>query len=181
MPSRSRRRLLTSAGSLSVVGLAGCASLLHSDPHEDQSRDYDELRGTPIYVADDVGLRLPDTADRVDGPENAELLALHGNLAATPAQVVTWLTADRVLALLGDRAEASWLEVVGSDAYREAFQSEGYGDSEPDPHLLVGAAIGDYTTTYRKTWGDQPTNDEIMTELDETLADIEDRRSEQGG
>jgi hypothetical protein len=140
------------------------------------SPEYDQLQNTPVYVADDVGLRLPENATRVDAPEHAELLILHGNLAVTAQQVVMWLTEGRIIALLGDRAEDSWVEVEQSESYREAFDSEGSGDAEPNPHLLIAVAMENHTTTYRKTWGDHPDNDDLLTALDETMADIETRR-----
>lgn len=179
MESLSRRRLIQTSSTLSIFGLAGCASLPHTDSSTDQPREYDWLEATTIYVADDVGLRLPDDVTRVDAPKNAELVILHGNLAVSAEQVVTWLTEDRVIALLGDRAQESWLDVVQSDPYREAFDSEGYGVGEPAPHLLVGVAIDDRTTTYRKSWGDQPANDDILAALDETMSEIKSRSTEE--
>lgn len=176
MESLSRRRLLQSASMVSFLGLSGCTSLSNSDSTS-YSPEYDQLRNTAIYVADDVGLRLPENATRVDAPENAELLILHGNLAVTAQQVVTWLKEGRIIALLGDRAEDSWFDVTQSEPYRETFDSEGFGDAEPDPQLLIAAAIENRTTTYRKTWGDQPDNNELLAALDETMTDIETRRS----
>lgn len=178
MQSTSRRRFLYTSGTLSIFGLAGCARLSNSDPSENQSREYDHLTETTIYVADDVGLRLPEDATQTDEPDNAELVVLHGNLAVTAEQVVTWLTEDRVIALLGDQAQQSWLDVVQSDPYSEAFDSEGYGVGDPAPHLLVGVAVEDRTTTYRKSWGNQPSNDDLLGALDETLGDIQARKSD---
>lgn len=179
MRSTSRRRFLQTSSTLSVFALAGCASLSNSDPSADQSREYDNLTETSIYVADDVGLRLPEDATRVAEPEDAEIVVLHGNLAVPAEQVVTWLTEDRVIALLGDRAQQSWLDVVQSDSYREAFASEDYAVGEPAPHLLVGVAVEDRTTTYRKSWGNQPANDDLLVALDETVADIRARKSDE--
>lgn len=176
MKALSRRRLLQSATALPFLGLAGCPTLTNSDAPS-QTPEYEHLPDTAIYVADDVGLRLPENATRVDAPEQAELLILHGNLAVPAERVVTWLTEGRVIALLGDRAEHSWLDVARSEPYREAFDSEGLADGEPDPQLLVAVAVDDRTTTYRKTWGNQPANDDLLTALDETLTDIETRRS----
>ena len=179
MLSAPRRRFLRTWSGLSVFGLAGCASLSNSDPSADQPREYDHLTETTVYLADDVGLRLPEDATSVAEPEDAELLVLHGNLAVPPERVVAWLTEDRVVALLGDRAQQSWLEVVRSDAYSEAFAAEGYSVGEPAPHLLVGVAVEDRTTTYRKSWGNQPTNEDLLAALDETLADIRTRKPDE--
>lgn len=177
MKSTSRRRFLQTSSSLSIFGLAGCGGLSNSDSSPTQSREYDRLEETTIYVADDVGLRLPEDTTQEDEPENAELVVLHGNLAVTAEQVVTWLTEDRVIALLGDQAQQSWLDVIQSDAYREAFDSEGYAVGEPAPHLLVGVAVEDRTTTYRKSWGNQPANDDLLAALDVTMAEIQTRKS----
>lgn len=178
MKSNSRRRLIQTSSTLAIFGLAGCSSLLNSESSTNQPREYTWLEEATIYVADDVGLRLPEDATQVDAPKNAELIILHGNLAVSAEQVVTWLTEDRVIALLGDRAQQSWLDVVQSDPYREAFDSDGYSLAEPAPHLLVGIAIDDRTTTYRKSWGNQPANDDILAALDETMSEIKSQRTE---
>lgn len=179
MKPSTRRRFFQISCSVSILGLAGCPSLTNSNPPPNQSREYDQLENTKIYVADDVGLRLPEGATRVDEPENARLIVLHGNLAETPEQVTTWLTEDCIIALLGDQAQESWLDVVQSEPYHEAFDSEGHSVGEPAPHLLIAVAIEDRTTTYRKSWGDQPANDELLAAFDETMADIRTRKSEE--
>lgn len=175
----SRRRVLVTSNLVWLSGLTGCSGITNSDPSTNHAHEYPELNETEIYVAEDVGLRLPKDTTQVDEPGNAELIILHGNLAVAPAQVVTWLTQDRVIALLGDRAQQSWLDVVQSDPYRAAFESEGYGVGEPAPHLLIAVAIENRTTSYRKSWGNQPGNDDLLATLDETMADISSRKADQ--
>lgn len=172
MQSTSRRRVLQTSCTLSIFGLAGCAHLSSNDPSGNQSREYNHLTATTIYVADDVGLSLPEEAPTANEPDNAELIVRHGDLAVSAEQVVTWLTEDRVIALLGDRAQESWLGVVQSEPYRDVFESKGYAVGKPAPRLLVGVAVEDRTTTYRKSWGNQPANDDLLAALDETIAKI---------
>jgi hypothetical protein len=177
MNSQSRRGFVKSMSILPVVGLSGCARFAHSDSNTtNNSPEYYRLNNTAIYIADGVGLRLPEEANRMYRPESAELLILHGNLSVTPDQVVEWLREGRIIALLGERAESSWFDVIQSEAYREAFPTGGAGDADPDPQLLVAVAFGNRTDTYRKTWGNQPDNDELLVALDERVTEIESRR-----
>lgn len=57
-------------------------------------------------------------------------------------QAVEWLADESALTLLGDEAESTWLAWVQSDACADTFDAQGFGDAEPDPDLLVAAAIG---------------------------------------
>lgn len=177
MNSTPRRRFLQTVSASSIVALAGCASLWNSDPSGGQPPEHDNLTTTSVHVADDVDLQLPADATQEDDPGDAELVILPGEPSAPSQDVVTWLTEDRVVALVGEGAQQSWLDVAQSDAYGEAYDQEGYAVGEPAPYVLVGVAIGDRTTTYRKSWGDQPGDDDILAALDETLADIESRRA----
>lgn len=175
MESPTRRRLLWSTGVIPVVALAGCSALVDSGPSATETPGFERLTETSIYTSDDVGLRLPGRIPRVDEPDAADLIVLHGNPAVDAEQGVSWLTDDRVVALLGDRAQETWIGWTESEAYRDAFGAGGTGVGEPAPHLLVAAAVGTHATTYRYSWGDQPTNGEILDALDEAMADIETR------
>lgn len=108
----------------------------------------------------------------MDNAHNADLLVLPDDTNADADQVVEWFADDRVLAILGDRSEATWLSWVRSDAFRDAFKNEGYGDSEPDPSLVVGAKIGLYVKTYRRSWSVGPRNRDVVRALDESLVAI---------
>lgn len=64
------------------------------------------------------------------------------------------------------------LDWARSEEFQSTFEN---GDGDPAPELLIGAT---FVSTYRKTWGNQPSNDDIVDALDETMADIEERRAE---
>ena len=105
-------------------------------------------------------------------PTNADLLVLPGDTDVGAERAVDWLAADRVLALLGEAAEPTWLSWARSDVYRDAFEGEGVGDGDPDPQLLVAGTVGLHVTTYRRTWSDGPRERDVLRALDETLVDL---------
>lgn len=179
MSSISRRGLLCAVSPLMLTGLSGCSFLSGNSPSSEATPEYERLRNTATYVGDDVDLRLPDAVPRVEASTNADLIVIQGTPDVSVETAVSWLADDRVLALLGDRAEETWLEWARSEEFRSAFDTGGVGDADPDPQLLVGATIGVRVTTYRKTWGDQPSNSDIAAALDETMDDILTRRAEE--
>lgn len=134
---------------------------------------FEQLDVTAVYVADGVTVAVPPEVSTVDNANNADLLLLPDETSADADQVVEWLADDRVLAILGDRSEAAWLSWARSDAFRDTFETEGFGDSGPDPSLVVGATIGLYVKTYRRSWSEGPRNRDILRALDETLVAIE--------
>lgn len=167
-----RRRFLQATTALSVAALAGCSALSDSASTPTPTPSYDYLTNTPIYRSDDVGLRLPDRVPTVEAPTNADLIVVHGNPAVDAEQAVTWLAADRAVALLGDSAQNTWTEWTQSDAYRETFQSNGRSEATPEPHLLVAAAAETTAATYRYSWSDLPSNPQLLDSLDDAMADI---------
>jgi hypothetical protein len=160
LPRPTRRETLAGAA------LVGCAAPFVADAPEDQS--YDRLHGTAVYVAPEVALSVP----AVGATNNADLLVLPGDTADGPEQTVDWLAADRVIALLGDGAERRWLEWAGSDPFVDTFETQGAADAEPDPTLVVGAAIGLDVTTDRHTWSHGPRDRDVLRALDEALVDV---------
>ncbi|MEF8806528.1 hypothetical protein [Natronomonas sp.] len=174
-----RRRLLRAASTTPFVALAGCSFLPERTSQTTESPDYEQLRNTAVYVGDDVGLRLPESVPRVSAPTNADLLVVHGNPEVSVETAVSWLADDRAVALLGDRAQDTWLDWARSEEFEDTFDTQGVGEAEPAPQLLVGATVGVRVTTYRKTWENQPNNDEIVAALDETMSDLETQRSEE--
>lgn len=170
---RSRRDFLAGASAALVGAVAGCSALVSDGPNGPRDdREYGRLQVTAVYVADGVDLSMPDEVETVTGPSNADLLVLPGGTDARAEQVVDWLADDRTLALLGDGAESTWLSWARSDTYRDTFDGGGYGDSDPDPQLLVAAAVGLDVTTYRHTWGDGPRDRDVLDALDEVLVDV---------
>jgi hypothetical protein len=168
----TRRQALTGIGAAVMGAIAGCGGLSNDQPDE---LEYTVLHQTPTYVADDVALAVPDEIPAVSARNNADLLVLPGDTDASPEQAVDWLAADRTVALVGTTAESTWIGWVRSDAYADTFDDQGVADSEPDPQLLVAAAVGLRVPTYRHSWGNPPSDRDILEALDETLADVETR------
>lgn len=176
MRHRTRRGALRT-GSIALLGsLAGCSAFT---TNRSNSKDVtiERLSVTAVYVADEVDISLPPEVPTVDNAHNADLLILPDDTNVDADQVVEWLADDRVLAIPGDRSEATWLSWARSDAFRDAFNNEGYGESEPDPSLVVGAKIELVVKTYRYSWGDGPTNRDVLRALDESLVAIENEMS----
>jgi hypothetical protein len=66
----------------------------------------------------------------------------------------------------GDSSEPTWLSWTRSDAFRDAFPNREYGDGEPDPSLVATEKIGQLVSTYRYTWGDGPSDSNVLGALD---------------
>ena len=170
----TRRNALRACGIAALSSIAGC-SALPTDVSDTENPTYERLDVTAVYVADGVELSTPAEVQTVNATHNADLLVLPSDTETDAKQAVAWLLEERVLALLGESSEATWLSWARSDAFRDAFGNEGYGDSEPDPSLVVGARIGLSTTTYRYGWGDEPSNRDVLEALDESLVAIEEK------
>lgn len=171
MDTATRRRLLQGLSALSVASIAGC-SVLSDASTPTPAPEYDTLEGTSTYRSDDVGLSLPEAVPRAASPTGAELIVLHGNPSVEADQAITWLADGRVVALLGDAATETWRGWTNSDAYAEAFDDRGRAESDPEPHLLVAGANETTVRTNRYSWGNLPSNTELVESLDEAVADI---------
>ncbi|MDZ7700793.1 MAG: hypothetical protein U5J98_01300 [Halobacteriales archaeon] len=169
MPRLTRRRALGGAAAL-VGTLAGC-SALPADRDDDQS--YDRLARTATYVSPNADLEFPAELPAVENTHNADLLVLPGDTAHGPDQAADWLAADQVVALVGDGAERRWLDWARSDAFEDTFESPGASDAEPDPTLVVAAAVGTLVHTYRHSWADSPRDRDVLRAIDEDLGDVE--------
>jgi hypothetical protein len=169
----TRRHLLQATGTLTVVALAGCSALSDRTATPTQTHSYNHLRTTAIYRSDDIGVRIPERLPTVEAPTNADLIVIHGNPSVDSEQAVRWLADDRAVALLGDRAQSTWTEWTQSDAYRNAFESKGRDEGDPEQHLIVAAAVGTTATTFRYSWDGLPSNAQLLDALDEAVADIE--------
>lgn len=168
----TRRQALASAGVAFLGAVAGCSGVTERSPEE---QSYPMLRQTPVYVADGVELSIPENVPTVSATNNADLVLLPGATDVKAQQAVDWLAADRAIALLGEAAEPTWIDWVRSDAYSETFEDRGVADGDPDPQLLVGAAVGLRVPTSRHTWANDPDDHDILAALDEDLADFEAR------
>jgi hypothetical protein len=172
MKHRTRRSFVRKTSAISVLALAGCSALPNSTPSPSPTPEYEYLGRTPTYLSDDIGLRLPERVPRAETPTNADLIVLHGIPPVDAEKAVTWLAAGHRVALLGDRAQQTWVTWTQSETYLDTFDEDARGQSEPAPHLLVAAAKDKAVTTSRFTWGDLPSNSELVQSLDEALSDI---------
>jgi hypothetical protein len=170
----SRRRVLAGLGAAASGFLAGCGST--SDEGTPATPTFERLDVTSVHVADDLALSVPAAVPTVGSRANAELLVLPGDAAVGAAGVADWLADGKVLGLLGPAAEATWLDWADSEAVAEHFDTEGVSDANPDPQLLVAAAVDRSLPTYRTTWGDEPTDRDVLVALDDALVDVHDRR-----
>lgn len=168
----TRRRLLRAAPVVPFTTLAGCSAFPAGASSPTPTPDFEGLGSISIYTSDDVGLRVPDRIATVDAPSEADLIVLHGNPAVDVEQAVTWLANGRAVALLGDRAQSTWIEWTASAPYREAFGAGGRSEAEPAPHLIVSAAVDSSISTHRYSWPELPRNGEILEALDDAMHDI---------
>jgi hypothetical protein len=169
-----RRRFIAASAATITTAVAGCSSL--PDPgNTSEQLLFDELHQTPTYVADGVEIDLHEEIPTVSTTDNADLLLLPGDTDVEAQRAADWLAADRAIALLGDDAEATWLDWEASDAFDDTFENQGVADSDPDPDLLVGVTFETRTATYRRSWADGPRDRDIVRALDEILADIVER------
>ena len=170
---QTNRRAVLGSGLAVLAALAGCSAL--SDAGQTGDISYEHLPSTAVYVDETVDLSFPDEIQTVRATNNADLLVLPDDTDVDAEQAVDWLADERVVALVGEESESTWLAWVRSDAHESAFDNEGYAEANPDPYLLVAAAIGVHTTTYRRSWADDPRDRDLLRALDETLGDIETR------
>ena len=169
-----RRKVIYAAGSGLVGAFAGCSSLqTDSESSNTEEQTFKRLDRTAVYVADGIEFTIPPEVETVSRPQDAELLVLPADTNADTRQAVEWLTDDRTLALWGDNAEATWLTWMKSREFANAFENEGYVDSEGDPQLVVGGAVGQWVVPYRYQWGSEPSDRDVFRTLDGSLVDLQ--------
>ncbi|MFD1586055.1 hypothetical protein ACFR9U_03605 [Halorientalis brevis] len=169
----TRRRVLTGGSAVVGSAVAGCSGLPGGESTDDLR--FTSLHQTAVFVADGVDLAVPEEIPTVSAANNADLVVVPDDTDVGAKQAVDWLADERVIAVVGDDAEATWHGWARSDEFEDAFRRDGFSDSEPDPSLLVGAAIGLDVTTYRHSWTDGPRDRDVLRALDEDLSDIESR------
>ncbi len=167
----TRRRVLTGGGAVVAGAMTGCSALSGGESTDDLT--FTRLDQTAVFVADGVDLAVPEEVPTVSATNNADLLVLPADTDVGSEQAVDWLANERVIAVVGGDAESTWHGWARSDEFEDAFRRDGFSDSEPDPSLLVGAAVGLDVTTYRHSWADGPRNRDVLRALDEDLTDIE--------
>lgn len=125
----TRRRILRGSSLVLFGSLTGCSALSDA-PSDAEDLRFDRLDVRAVYVADGAEISMPAAIETVDNPYNAHVLVLPAETDVDAAQVVEWLIDDRVVALLGDEAEATWLSWTRSEAFEDTFANEGYSDAE---------------------------------------------------
>lgn len=171
--SLRRRRLLAGAGAALLGAAAGCASL--GGASEPEEPDIDRLTELAVYRADGVELAFPEGVNTVDEPEEAYVVVLPGDTDVGPEQAAEWFTAGRVVALIGDGAEPTYLDWRRSDTFGEAFENGGLGDASPDPQLLAAESVDRFLYRYGRTWEGGPSETQLLEGLDEILVEMESR------
>ena len=163
----SRRRICVGAGSLVAAALAGCAN--GESDETPTPIEYDDLEQREVFVAEALDIAVPPSVPTVETRDDADLLLLPGDTAVAAQEAVAWLEGDRVLALLGDEAQSTWLAWVRSEAYRNAFGGTGGSETDPAPDLLVALPGPELVSTDRTTWGHEYDDREVFVALEEAL------------
>ena len=170
-----RRRVLAGLSAAVAAGLAGCGSTPGDATPEEPT--FDRLDVTSVHIDDRLELAIPEAVPTVDARTNAALLVFPGDATVDVEQVADWLADEKILGLLGPTAESTWIDWAESEAVNEHFDTEGTSDADPDPQLVVTAAVGLSLPTFRTTWGDEPVDRDVLEALDDALRDISDRRA----
>lgn len=166
-----RRRLLAGAGAALLGAAAGCSSL--GGASEPEEPDIDRLTELAVYRADGVELTFPEGVSTVDAPEDAYVVVLPGDTDVGPETAADWFTSGRVIALIGDGAEPTYLDWRRSDTFDATFDNEGVGDASPDPQLLAANSVDNFLYRYGRTWGNEPSETDLLKGLDEVLIEME--------
>jgi len=168
----TRRQLLSVSGTAAAGALAGCSTLSSEETAPDV---YDQLEQRPVYVDAAVSLTVPDSVQRVETPDAADLIVLPDTPDTDVTQAVAWLEEMRAIALVGDQSQRTWLSWVQSDAYVEAFDPQGFGEGDPEPQLLIAWNADPLITTQQYSWGSSRSDEDVLSALNETLGEIEPR------
>ncbi len=171
--SIDRRRLLAGAGAALLGAAAGCTSFGGANEPEDP--DLKRLPELPVYRAAGVDLVFPEEVATVGTPEDADVVVIPGDTDVGPEQAAEWFTSGRVVALVGDGAEPTYLDWLRSDTFDDTFDNGGYGDASPDPQLLAAISVNKFLYRHNRTWGDDPSDAQLLEGLDEILVEMESR------
>lgn len=185
---QTRRRLLAGLAVPATAVLAGCGGLL-PESSTPTPEPITELQDRSIYVDGSLSLSVPDVAEAVESPADADIVVLPTDTDRSNATITDWLAADRYVAFVGAGGQDAWHEVKLSDAYAEEFGepdamgercagSGGGGDGEStadcDPtDLFVIERLEDISATYGFIWNDtdDPSNRRYFEGLHDVLAD----------
>lgn len=165
----TRRHVLGLGSGVVTATLAGCEALSEDGPATPREPELDHLASLSVFVAADLDLDVPDAVPTVDARADADLLVLPADTGVDATQAIDWLEGERVVALLGDSAQETWLEWVQSDAYEQAFGRQGYAESEPAPDLLVLVPREDGVTGHNYTWGSGYDDRDVLEGLEDAF------------
>lgn len=164
----TRRRFLAGASASFALALAGCGR----DADQDATPtpiEYDHLGQRTLYPADGLGLTVPENLETTQTRDGATLFLLPGTTDVAATQAVEWLDSQRVVALLGDGAEGTWLDWARSDAYAETFGRGGVADPDPDPDLVVLRWNGQGVSPHHYTWGNPYDDADVFEAIEDAL------------
>ncbi len=171
-----RRSLLGALAAGSLTTVAGCSAFASDDGPEDKTpKEYDFLATQQVYVAPAVSLTVPSAVPRVEAPKDATLLILPDTTDVAPETGINWLASDNGVAFVGAEGQATLVEWVESDAYAEAFDSNGFGVGSPPPDFLVAFGVDrQYISKHSFTWNDtsDPDDERYLTALEDALEDV---------
>lgn len=165
--ARTRRRVLGCAGAALIGALAGCETLSADESTIPTQPDYDQLEAISVYVAHGLDVTVPERIPIVDDTAAADLLLLPADTGA--AQAIEWLDSGRVVALLGDGAQETWLHWIQSEAYEDAFGRRGYAESDPAPDLLVLVPSDTGVTGHNYTWASGYDDRDVLEGVEDAL------------
>ena len=168
--SLTRRHALRASGGVLLGAVAGCTELVESDSHSDE---YHHLQELPVYLKGDVDLAVPDDVQTVAEPEEADLIVLSDRPGIGASQAVKWLEQRRVIALVGEESQPTYLSWRRTDAYVEAFNPSGMGEGDPPPKLLLCWHADSMVHTSQHSWGYEPTDSDYLDGIDKTLERID--------
>lgn len=168
--SLTRRHALRASEGVLLGAVAGCTELVGSDSRSDE---YHQLQELPIYLESDVDLAVPDDVQTVAEPEEADLIVLPDTPEIEASQAVDWLEHQRVLALVGEESQPTYLSWRRSDVYVEAFDPSGMGEGDPPPKLLLCWHADSMVHTSQHSWGYEPTDSDYLDGIDKTLERID--------
>jgi len=167
--AKTRRRILGCVGAALTAAVAGCETLSDDESTTPTEPEYDHLKANSVYVADGVDVTVPERIPTVDDTTEADLLLIPADTTVDVAEAIQWLATGRVVALLGDGAQETWLDWIQSEAYEDAFGRRGYAESDPAPDLLVLVPGETGVTGHNYTWASGYDDRDVLEGVEDAL------------
>lgn len=166
----TRRRSLTVLVSITVAALAGCSAL---NTDEETPNMYEHLQRHPVYIDEDIKYSIPESVQIVDSPTDAVLIVLPSSPDIGVFQAVEWLEQSRTIALVGDETQSTWRAWIEADAFEDTFDTAGIPEPDPETQLLIAWNTDSSFNVQEYKWSPGPSDDDILSALDDTLGNIE--------